>query len=393
MRKQECSPIRRILPTVSVVMLGFIPGMAAAASCPTQLDDIKAKIVNLSSKADSTDSSVRKDYESASNKDYAKKFFDNLDKLNQSAKDSTQLVNSAYNLAGYTAPLKEGQIQSKLPTKVTLTMSNAQELAQAALNEDNTKLDIAEIRCNQNTEDAALSSALDQMDSNTVSGFKNTKKTTCKVVHVLADLQDKRQKLNDIRENGYPLFHLSAKDKKDFAGYTRTIQLRADLRLYPIYPDKAMGVDGKDQPILLGQIEGIDLSYNSYFKWSDDNWTTLNLYQYFIGDTKKEELCQPQIKLTSSVKVALCVKVEEITSDKIKVKVRAKYWYKGDSSAVSLGTQTIPAPFGYLADLSDMKEKKMQDLQSKAVDRFASLLGDYSEVIKKAQDWKKSCGA
>ena len=60
--------------------------------------------------------------------------------------------------------------------------------------------------------------------------------------------------------------------------------------------------------------------------------------------------------------------------------------------AVSLGTQKIPAPFGYLADVSDMKEEKMEKLKSKAVDRLASLLGPYGEVVKKAQEWKAACG-
>lgn len=387
-------PLERLgaLLVLPVMSLALLPTAAAAAdACTTKLDDVKARINSLSGTIDSAGNALRGDFESGTSKDYAKKYFDAFDTLNKSAKDATALVNTGYKLAGYTAPLKEGQIQKSLPPKVTTTMSNAQELAQAALNEDNTKLDVAQIRCSQSTEDAALSAALDKLDSGTQSKFKSGKTKACKIVHVLADLQDKRQKLNDIRENGYPLFHLKAKDKKSFAGKERTIQIRADLRLFPIYPDKAMGVDGKDQPILLGQIKGIDLSYNSYFKWSDNNWTKLNLYQYFIGDTQKEEICQPQLKLSSSVKVATCVKVEDITTDYIKVKVRGKYWYNGESSAVSLGTQKIPAPFGYLADLSDMKEEKMQKLKSKAVDRLASVLGPYGDAIKKAQEWKSSC--
>lgn len=377
-----------------VLALALWPAAATAAdSCTTQLDDIKARVTSLSSQAETMSSTVRGDFEATTSKDYAKQYFDAFEALNKSASDATQLVNTGYKLTGFTSPLKEGQIQTKMPSKVTNTMSNAQELAEAALDEENTKLDVAQVRCNQSTEDAALASALEKLDSGTVSKFKSGKKTACKVVHVLADLQDKRQKLNDIRENGYPLFFLHAKDKKNFGGKERTIQIKADLRLFPVYPDKAMGTDGKDQPILLGQIKGIDLSYNSYFKWSDNNWTTLNLYQYFIGDTQKEEICQPKLKLSSSVKVATCVKVEDVTAEYIKVKVRGKYWYNSESSAVSLGTQKIPAPFGYLADLSDMKEDKMAKLKSKVADRLISLLGPYAETIEKAQEWKKACGA
>src|SRR3546814_5126890 len=89
----------------------------------------------------------------------------------------------------------------------------AVELAQAALDEENSKLDIAQLRCNQSTEDAALSAFLAQADSGTVSNFKSAKYNACKAVQILADLQDKREKLNDFRTNGYPLFFLHAKEK------------------------------------------------------------------------------------------------------------------------------------------------------------------------------------
>src|SRR5690606_8009802 len=81
--------------------IGLAPAAVfAAGSCPVNLDDVKAKISSCANKTDSEDSGVKKDFEAATNKDYAKKFFDTLDQLNKAAKDSTQLVNTAYNLAG-----------------------------------------------------------------------------------------------------------------------------------------------------------------------------------------------------------------------------------------------------------------------------------------------------
>lgn len=375
-----------IVPAVALVF-GLTPAVGSAESCPIPLDDVKAKIASFASKTDSEGSGVQKDFESATSRDYAKKFYDRLEQLNKAAKDTTQLINTGYDIAKHVkAPLPEGQITTMPPT-VTITMNNAMQLAEAAANEDKTKIDIAQLRCNQNTEDAALAAALDKLDSNTVSKFKAAKTKACKIVHIVADLQDKKQKLDKIRTNGYPLFNLHAKDKKSFGGKERTIQLKADLRMYPIYSG------ARDQPFLLGSLDGIDLSYNSYFKWSDNNWSTLNIYQYFIGDSSKEELCYPKIKLTSSVKVATCVRVKEKDSNLswIKVAVRAKYWYNDSSSAVKLGDKKIPAPFGYLADLSDMKEKKMQDLKSKAVKRVSSVLGEYGDMVKKAQEWKDKC--
>ncbi len=394
MKEQKKTGVGQVLPMTLALAMALSPGLAAASSCPAMLDDIKARIGSLSSDASTTEGNVKKDFESASSKDYSQKFFDAFEALNKSAKDATQLVNSGYNLAGFTSPLAEGKQQTKLPPKVTTTMANAEQLAQAAANEDNTKLDIAQIRCSQSTEDAALGAALGQLDSATTDKFKTAKKTICKVVHVAADLQDKKQKLDDLRKNGYPLFFLHAKDKKTFDGqYERTIQFKLDLRLYAQYPDTAE-INGGDQKFLLGKVEDISLSYNTYYKWSDNNWEKLNLYQYLMSDTSGKEVCVPMFKATDSVSVSLCIKDFSLNSskDSLKLKTSAKFKYKGDSKSVSLPTVTIPAPFGYLADVSDMKEKKMQDLKDKSVERIADLMGKHGDLVSKAQEWKAQCG-
>lgn len=378
----------RALPAVATLALALAPAMASAAdSCPIPIDDVKAAVESFASKVGSEDSGASKDFSSATSSTYANNYFANWDSLNKAASDATKYVTKGYDLAKYTGALPEDTWQKAMPPTVTLSMKNAMDLAEAAADEDNTKLDLAELRCDQNTEDAALGAALDQIDSKTVDKFKAAKKTACRLVHFAADLQEKKRQLDKIRTNGYPLFHISKKDKKDFAGHTRTIQLRADLRMYPEYPG-----DAKDQKFLLGDLESINLSYNSYFKWSDDNWTPLNIIQYLKSESdEKDEVCYPKLKLSSSVQAATCVRVSNISTESIKLKVRGKFWYKGENHAVNLGEYTIPAPFGYLADVSDMKEKKMQDLKSKAVKRVSSLLGDYGDMIEKAHQWKESC--
>lgn len=399
MRDKKRNLIRKTLP-IALLTVSLAPsaGIAADDSCPIKLDDIKSRISSLSTDVDKAEDNVENDFKSATSSDYAKKFFDTFNQLNQAAKDATALVNTSYNLAGYTSPLAEGKQQTKLPPKVTLTMSNAQQLAQAAADESKTKLDIAQLRCNQNTEDAALGAALGQMDSATVDKFKKAKKTACKIVHVAADLQDKKQKLDEIRTNGYPLFFLHAKDKKTFDGqYTRTIQFKLDLRMYPIYPDGVKAHDGsdpKDQQFLLGKIEGIRLSYNTWYKWSDNNWEKLNLYQYLISDTGKNDVCVPVFKATSSVSVNLCIKDVSMNSNKdaLTIKTYSKFKYKGDSKSVSLPTVTVPAPFGYLADVSDMKEEKKKQLKDKVVNRLADVMGKHGDLVKKAQEWQEKCG-
>ena len=381
---------RRAMPAVALLAMSLAPAMASAdESCPIQIDDVKAAIESFASKASSEDSGAKADFKSTTGTDYANFYWDHFTNVNGSGDDTTKFVTKAYDLAKFSGALPEGQVQKSMPPSVSISMGNAMELAEAAADDANTKLDLAELRCEQNTEDAALAAALDQLDSGTVDKFRKAKKTACKLVHFAADLQDKKEQLDEIRTEGYPLLHLKAKNKVKFGDKERTIQIRADLRLYPEYPGSAA-----DQKFLFGQIEGLNLSYNSYFKWSDNNWEPLNLYQYLISDTHgDEEICYPKIKLSSSVKVATCVQVKDITSSSIKLRVRGKYWYNSDSGTVNLGDQTIPAPFGYLQDVSNMKDQKMEDLQAKLVKRLSSAMGQYGGMLEKAQDWKEACGS
>lgn len=367
------------------------PSVAMAAqSCP--VDEIKAKVEAFSKTVSSLEKSFRDDHAKTTSSSYSSSYFSNFDNLNKNAKEAHQLITTAYELSGHTNPLSQGQMQKSLPPKVTHTMSNAVELAQAAMNEENTKLDLAMLRCAQSTEDTALSAYLQQAGSSATANYKNTKRTACTMVQVLADLQDKRDKLNDFRENGYPLFFLHEKKKKGFNGKERTVQLKVDLRMYPEYPAKPVNdTEINGQPVLLGQLEGIDLSYNSWFKFSDNNWTSLNLFQYIIDDTSGGEFCPVKIPVSGSVKAKLCISDLQVYTDKIKVKVGAKFNYNSDWKYISFGTQTVPAPFGYLADVSDMKEDKMQKLKSRLSDKVISLLGDYGEMIETAKEWKDAC--
>jgi hypothetical protein len=379
-----------ILPAAIAVALALAPPVASADdTCPIPIDEVKAAIEAFANRADSEESGFQGEFKSAAGSSYTDFYWDHFTSVNGSGDDTTKFITKAYDLAKFSGALPEGQVQKAMPPSVSISMSNAMELAEAAADDSNTKLDLAELRCDQNTEDAALSAALDQLDNGTVDKFRKAKKTACKLVHFAADLQDKKQQLDKIRTEGYPLFHLHAKDKKDFAGKERTIQIRADLRLYPEYPG-----DAADQQFLFGDIKGLRLSYNSYFKWSDNNWEPLNIYQYLVSESdEKDEVCYPKIKLSSSVKVATCVRIANISSSSVTLKVRGKYWYNDDSGAVSLGDQTIPAPFGYLQDVSNMKDKKMADLQAKLAKRLSSAMGEYGGMVEKAQEWKEACGS
>lgn len=226
-----------------------------------------------------------------------------------------------------------------------------------------------------------------------LSNFYDYQKKACKVVQVLADLQNKYEQLQELRETGYPLFYLHSKDKKDFNGKERTVQFKVDLRMYPEYPDDAMGVDGEDQELLLGQIEGIRLSYNTYFKWSDNNWRTINLYQFLMDDEDNGMVCVDLIKISDKAKAALCAEIQNIDTKKeeLKLATAAQFKFNDKKRTLDLPTVTIPLPFGYLADVSDMKEKAMQNLKSEIAESLEDVITDFVDASDAADAVKNSC--
>ncbi|WP_229833486.1 hypothetical protein [Alishewanella longhuensis] len=393
-QQKACSafPVPKITLLSAALFSFTVASGAQAADCAAALNDVNSHIPKLQSSVSNEAKGGQQDFSATTSSNYSKKIYDAFEALNKNASQASALTNQAYDLSKNSGVMSEGQVQTKMPPQVTISMANAVQLAEAAAKESNTKLDLAQLRCDQNTEDAALGAYLNQASSATQTTYRDTKREACKVVHVLAELQDARQKLNDIRQNGYPIFHLHVQDKKTFANqYKRTVQMKVDLRMYPTYPS-TVDVKGSDQTILLGQVNGINLSYNSYFKWSDDNWTKLNLFQKIMGDTKRDDYqCLPPAISLGSASVELCIKLDNFTDNSLTVHAQGKFRYHSDTHSIALGSKDVPAPFGYLAKVSDMKEKKMQDLQSKLAKRLLSLLGVHSELLDKASHWKNSC--
>jgi hypothetical protein len=201
----------------------------------------------------------------------------------------------------------------------------------------------------------------------------------------------------ELRENGYPLFHLHVKKKKDLGGKERTVQFKVDLRVYPEYPDDAgvtFHVGDADQTFLLGQAEGMKLSYNTYFKWSDKNWTGINLYQYLVDDPQ-DDVCVDLIKLTDNAKAALCVTIKDFNSDKntITLGTSADFKYNSSRKNVNLASATVKLPFDYLAQVSDMKEEVMEDLKKDLIDELVDVAAEQVDLDALAEAWSDDCSS
>src|SRR3546814_19751385 len=110
---------------------------------------------------------IQSEFGKSTSSSYSKDYFAKFEDLNKGAKEATDLVTKGYDIANYVKPLAEGTIRTTMPPVVTNTMSNAVELSQAALDGENSMMDISHIRCNQSPEDAALPAFLPPAASGT----------------------------------------------------------------------------------------------------------------------------------------------------------------------------------------------------------------------------------
>jgi hypothetical protein len=397
-QKQTSRRFRSVLAGSVACALTLLSVNTAFAdnACDANKGDLKIALQAFKEAAANADTSIRDGFEDATSTNYRDALFDSLDDMNEGASQAYDLVSEYYDIEENVTEFALGEMQNSLPPVVTLTMENAVDLAQTAADEESTNLELAELRCSQDFEDAALGVALDSLaDPDTKANFYSAHKKVCKLVQVLGMLQKKHEQLEEIRETGYPLFYLHKKDKKTFADtYKRTVQFKVDLRMYPEYPDDLMGQDGEDQEFLLGQIEGIRLSYNTYFKWSDNDWGTINLYQFLLSDMDEDYFCVDLIKISNNAKAALCVGIADIDTDDeiVKLKLQAQFKFEGDKKSISIGTVEVPMPFGYLADVSDMKESAMQNVKKTIGEELMTAVEEMVEASGIADEVKDSCG-
>jgi hypothetical protein len=310
----------------------------------------------------------------ATNANYSKNYFKSLSNINVSAKDTAEMSFAAYDLASNAGILDLDEIQQEV-AMVRKSMENAEELI-TTKEEGGDALDIAALRCSQTSgEDAVSDLIATYLDKNHVKTYQAAKREVCTVVLTLADLRYKREQYEALKENGYPLFYKHKKDKKSFSGYERTVQYKVDLRFYP-----------GDQDFLAGDFEHGNFEFIHAFKWSDNDWGDNNLREAFADDSKDDLICLPFIKISNNAEADLCFQVKSVTSTEVKVYTKAKFKYKDDKKSIEIGTVTVPAPFGYMADLSDMKESAMQNLESTVKSKIEAFLPVDNDLLTALQE-------
>ena len=80
---------------------------------------------------------------------------------------------------------------------------NAEELAMSA---SDSKLDLAELRCSQTVPEAWKEALEAELGSDVLGQWQSAHDDLCKVILVIADLEQKLQHYNELAKQGYPLF-------------------------------------------------------------------------------------------------------------------------------------------------------------------------------------------
>ena len=131
----------------------------------------------------------------------------------------------------------------------------------------------------------------------------------------------------------------------------------------------------------------------SWFKWSDEN-------KIYIADMIEAaqdsggDVCEDSkplwFKLSS--RISAKIKIADANEESIDIAACAKFKGFDSIKTITFPTVTIPAPFGYMAEVTEMKDEAMQDLTKNLQSALLDLLGvdlKFTDTIEAIEDIKK----
>lgn len=194
--------------------------------------------------------------------------------------------------------------------------------------------------------------------------FVTSRAKLCNAVSVLAKLYAMEQQYQQLVTNGYQIFGVSKRQELHAANRTRTIQFQTALIFYP---------DNEHS-----------LQVHSDVKWSDDNWRALDIRKTLssLNNNSDDGLCIP---IPPTDFLWMCLQVTSVSSSSASIKVKGKAHFMGDTKTASAGTYTIPAPFGYLGQVSQMKQAWMTNFKNRATEKVANALDVDTQTVATLQ--------
>ncbi len=198
--------------------------------------------------------------------------------------------------------------------------------------------------------------------------FSQYKEGFCKAVNAFAQVYARYQSYQQCVQNGYVLKSIYKSQRHKFSSYHRTTAVGGALTYKcGMVPALVTGGTIQDQAV----------TWNSTFKWSDDDTKPLNIIstlrdaQDNTSACDKLKLCMPI--MSGSVSASMCMGVLSATSSSATFLLGAKVRYRGDNESTCLPQFTVPS-FGYLAELESMANSEKQQLMNNLKNQIAAAL-------------------
>jgi hypothetical protein len=233
---------------------------------------------------------------------------------------------------------------------------------------------IANTRCGQD-DTAVLSQISSALGASAATDYQKGRGAACQALQVAAQMLYRYSVYQNYKVNGYKIWEGSAKQEFRFDGkYHRTVQMGASFMFYPDVWDTATnGFSLEDR-----------LTYKSWFKFSDNDKEDLNIVEK-LRSQGGGGLCIPLVK-GGGASASICMANLEVKgTSSVSLDVSAKLRWSGENKTVNMGRVTLPAPFGYLDEVAQMKDNAKQDVMNRVKSQVVAITGVDQQTLATLQ--------
>ena len=274
--------------------------------------------------------------------------------------DQIEKASKFYNLsqklvyfdANTLSELKSGAIRKK-----DEFVSSVSDMSQAEK-----ALNVAYLRCSQDDGNVHYR----QFTQKQKIKYTEAKAQICTGIQKLYEIKQKVDQLRSIRENGLSLKYNESKMKIAFGDKKRTLRKSIDIRWYPDI--QGAYEEGKFQ-------FNVSLDNDrSWVQFSDGD--RMLLADILNQEPDETSLCNEKgllwFRLSSTVQLRVAIK--DVTADNAIIGSCVKMRLFGRTKDYSFPDVNIPAPYGYLAELTEMKDNAKQNATDELASAILSML-------------------
>jgi len=257
--------------------------------------------------------------------------------------------------------IKDG-FAGAIPTSINITMGSAESA-----------LDVVSLRCQADPSDNKLIDRLKKVGGleGQFNNYQKKREKVCNAVKKIYELREKIKSLEDIRTNGYSIMYKSVHNKKlKFPKKRkRHISTSVHVKYYPdIQENYATGT--------LGTPEFSIDNDESYFKWSSNE--KKYLYDILNAEAIPEaSVCgdNKPFWFKISGRIFFRLKQKNASEGKVDISACARFKAYKRTKNIQIYSGTIPAPFGYLEQVTEMKDSLKQSAMNSLTKNMAEMLG------------------